>query len=377
MTFTPRVSKHRHRGCLLPCSGQLPLCKNLPAMSRLRSTASMTAALCAALAVAASVGFGACTVASVTATSLVTPAAARAAVTHHWDVNRQALRATSGAQAKRLIEQVESGDALKMDEAIIMQQADARAASGGTQTAIADSTDIRVFVPRQTSYPAVFLSIRTEAQTDPSGVPTGKSNQVLELFRRTSAADAWRNAGYADIAVGLANKLDIALDKDGYAAFADGAPGGSELSTLYTGYVGALLGGHPDPAGKRVLAGPLTDQFVTQLEQALAQTPTVKGVATFSASTRQDGIKLKTNAGGRFVLFENLYDVVTTPSGGGCVTAGPGSSVPGSYSSVTDHLLQNIGAVVAPGSDGSVSVIAESDSPVGVDTKPCPGGATV
>jgi hypothetical protein len=126
-----------------------------------------------------------------------------------------------------------------------------------------------------------------------------------------------------------------------------------------------------------VLAGPLTDQFVTQLEQALAQTPTVKGVATFSASTRQDGIKLKTNAGGRFVLFENLYDVVTTPSGGGCVTAGPGSSVPGSYSSVTDHLLQNIGAVVAPGSDGSVSVIAESDSPVGVDTKPCPGGATV
>jgi len=225
----------------------------------------MTAALCAALAVAASVGFGACTVASVTATSLVTPAAARAAVTHHWDVNRQALRATSGAQAKRLIEQVESGDALKMDETIIMQQADARAASGGTQTAIADSTDIRVFVPRQTSYPAVFLSIRTEAQTDPSGVPTGKSNQVLELFRRTSAADAWRNVGYADIAVGLANKLDIALDKDGYAAFADGAPGGSELSTLYTGYVGALLGGHPDPAGKRVLAGPLTDQFVTQL----------------------------------------------------------------------------------------------------------------
>ena|ERR1700737_3511267 len=209
-----------------------------------------TAALCAALALTASVALGACSVVSVNATPLITPATARAAVTHHWDVNRQALRATSGAGAKRLIEQVESGDALKMDEAIIVQEADARAASGITLPAIADSTNIRVFVPHQTSYPAVFLSIRSEAQTDPSGVPTGKSNEVLELFRRTSVSDAWRNTGYADIAAGLANKLGIALDKDGYAAFADGAPGGSELSTLYTGYVGALLGGHPDQASK-------------------------------------------------------------------------------------------------------------------------------
>jgi len=179
---------------------------------------------------------------------------ARAAVTHHWDVNRQALRATSGAQAKRLIEQVESGDALKMDEAIIMQEADARAASGGTQAAIADSTDIRVFVPRQTSYPAVFLSIRTEAQTDQSGVPTGKSNQVLEFFRRTSAADARRNAGYADIAAGLANKLDIALDNAGYAAFADGAPGGSDAAAAGPGAdPNWERGGHVlglDPAGR-------------------------------------------------------------------------------------------------------------------------------
>jgi hypothetical protein len=301
---------------------------------------------------------------------------AQAAVTHHWDLNRQALRATSGAEAKRLIEEVESGDALKMDEAVIIQEADARAASGSTQPAIADSTDIRVFVPHQTSYPAVFLSIRTEAQTDPSGVPTGKSNQVLELFRRTSASDAWRNTGYADIAAGLANKLDIPVNKGGYAAFADGAPGGSELSTLYTGYVSALLGGHPDQASKRVLAGPLTDQFVTQLQQALTQTATAKQAATFLASSQQDGINLKTTAGGRFVLFDNLYDVVTTPSGG-CPTAAPGSSAPGSYSSITDHFLQNVGALVAPGSAGSVSVIAEFDSSVGMETKPCTGGATI
>jgi hypothetical protein len=122
-----------------------------------------------------------------------------------------------------------------------------------------------------------------------------------------------------------------------------------------------------------VLAGPLTDQFVTQLQQDLAQTPTVNGVATFSASSRQDGIKLKTKAGGRFVLFDNLYDVLTTPTGGGCVTAGPGSSTPGTYSSVTDHFLQNVGALVASGSGGALTVIAESDNPVGVDTKPCTG----
>jgi hypothetical protein len=347
--------------------------KNQIAMSTPGSKAPRTGALRLAPSMAALVFFAGCTVTAVTAKPLVTPASARAVVTHHWDVNRQALRATSSAQAKRLIEQVESGDALKLDETVILQEADARAASGSTQPAIADSTDIRVFVPRQTSYPAAFLSIRTQVQTSPSGVPAGKTAQVLEIFRRVSASDAWRNTGYAEIAPGLANKLDVALDKDGYAAFASGSPGESDLSTLYTGYVGALLGGHPDQASKRVLAGPLTDQFVTQLQQTLTQTSTVKGVARFSASNRQDGIRLKTTAGGRFVLFDNFYDVVTTSSGGGCVTAGPGSGAPGSYSSVTDHFLQDVGAVVAPGPDGPLSVIAESDSPVGVDTMPCTG----
>jgi hypothetical protein len=33
--------------------------------------------------------------------------------------------------------------------------------------------------------------------------------------------------------------------------------------------------------------------------------------------------------------------------------------------------------LVAPGSAGSVSVIAEFDSSVGMETKPCTGGATI
>ncbi|MHB8507180.1 MAG: hypothetical protein ACYDGR_00835 [Candidatus Dormibacteria bacterium] len=326
---------------------------------------------------AAAIGLGACAAAPAAPTQLVTLAAARTAVTHHWDVNRQALRATSAVRARTLIEEVESGDALKMDEATIAQEADARAAGQAAPPAIADATGVGVFVPRQVSYPAVFLSIRTQAETDAAGVPTGKTSQVLELFRRKSATDSWKNSAYADVAAGLANKLDIALDKEGYAAFAVGAPGGSELSTSYTRYLAALLAGHPEQADKRVLAGPLTDQFVTQLQQGLARTPTLNRKASFSASTQQEGIKLQTSAGGRFVLFDNLYDVVTTPAGGSCLNAGRNSSAQGSFSSVTDHFLQNVGAVVAAGSDGSLSVIAESDNPVGVDTIQCAGGPTV
>ena len=330
---------------------------------------------------AAALALGGCGLPSVIPVPLVTPDAAVAAVTHHWDINRQALRATSAARAKQLIEQVESGDALRMDEAVIAREAEARGTGGAPQPAIPGATGIRVFVPRQAAYPVVFLSVRNQAQSnpsgaDPSGAPTGKSVKVLEVFRRTSGSDAWHNTGYAEIGAGLEAKLDIAVDREGYATFADGAPGGYDLSVIYTSYMTALLSGHPAAADKRVAAGPLTDQFAAQLQHALAQLPGVKGVASFSASSSQTGLKLKSNAGGRFVIFDNQYDLATTPLTGGCITAGPGSGAPGSYASVTQHLLQNVGALVSPGAAGSVAIVAESDSAVGVDTKPCAGGGT-
>ena len=332
-------------------------------------------ATCATVAgVAALAG---CTAPSVGGSSVVSLAEARTAVVHHWDLNRQALRATSAPEAKRLIEQVESGDALKMDEAIIARDAATRGANPGIQPAIPGATGVRVYVPRQSAYPASFLSIRTEAQTDPSGAPTGKNVQVLELFRRASAADQWHNTGYAEVGTGLAGKLDFALDRDGYAAFATGSPSGADLTPLYTTYMGAMAAGKPAEAGKRIQAGPLTDQFISQLKQDLAAAAAVRSTVTFATSPGQQGIMLKTSDGGRFVLFDNLYDIASAPAGGGCVTAGPGSAVPGSFSSVTEHFLQNVGAVVAPGTDGAVTVVAESDSPVSTDTKPCTGGGSV
>jgi hypothetical protein len=331
----------------------------------------------AGLGFAALVMLDACTVVGVGHGPVLTPAAARAAVIHHWDINRQALRATSAGRARRLIEEVEKGDALRMDEAIIAREADARGADPAPAPPIADASDVRVFVPRQDTYPASFLSIRTQEQATPRGVLTGKKIQVLEIFRRESSGDNWRNTGYAAVGDGLLGKLDISLDRDGYAAFATGSPGGGELSVMYTDYLTELVAGKPVPTGHRIQPGPLTDQFATQLQHALASTPSVTGTVTFSPSKRQEGIKLKLSDGGSFVIFANLYDLVTSPSGGGCVTAGPGSATPGSFSSVTDHFLQNVGAVVAPGAAGPVSVIAESDSPFATDSKPCASGTTV
>ena len=339
--------------------------------------AARTLVGCTALAMTATIALGSCSKAAVATLPLVTLAEARAAVTRHWDVNREALRASSAAQAKQLIEEVESGDALRMDEETIMQQAGTRAARSASPPAIPDSTGVRVYVPRQASYPAVFLSIRTQVEPDPAGGTATRTSQVLEFFRRTSAADSWHNAGYADVGTDLAPRLNIALDKDGYAAFADGTPGGGQLSSLYTAYISALLGGHPGEANKQIQAGPLTDQFVATLQKELAAIPALKRVATFTASDRQDGIKLRTSDGGRFVLFDNNYDILTTPSSGVCITAGPGSSNPGSFASATDHYLQNVGSIVAPGADGAVSVVAESDNSVSLDTKPCTGGATI
>jgi len=317
-----------------------------------------------------------CTAGLSNAAPLVTTADARTAVLHHWDVNRRALRATSGAEARRLIEQVEGGDALRLDEDVIVREADTRGTTHARPPTIPDSTAIRVFVPRQATYPATFVSVRTQVVSDPTGIPTDKTADVLELFQRASRGDAWRNVGYADIAAGLGARLDLTLDRDGYAAFAQGNPGESELSSLYTTYMTAMLTGHPERAGGRIAAGLLTDQFAKQVQRGLAST-SVKRAASFAASRRQDGIKLRTAGGGMFVLFSNRYDVVTTPLGGGCITAGPGSAVPGSYKSVVDHFLQNLGAVVGAGSQGSVTIIAESDSVVSVDSKPCAGDATI
>ena len=317
-----------------------------------------------------------CNLPVASAAPLVTLADAKAAVIHHWDINRQALRATSAAEAKRLIEQVEGGDALKIDEATIARDAAARGSVGNTAPAIPAATGVRVFVPRQSGYPAVFMSVRAEAQTDAAGAPTGKSVDVLEVFKRVSASAPWLNTGYAEVAAGLTSKLDITLDRDGYAALADGGPDPASLSTLYSGYISALLASHPDQASKRIVAGKLSDQFVSDLKKALAQAQGVVQTATFSASTHQEGIALKTGSG-TFVLFDNLYDVTTTPASGGCVSGGQGSAVPGNFSSVTEHFLQNVGAIVAPGADSSVQLIAESDGPTAVDTKPCTSGGAV
>jgi hypothetical protein len=345
-----------------------PMRNRLPGLAR-------RARLVLAAATAGGMVLAACSTPVTSGTPLVTLAMAQAAVTHHWDINRQALQATSSAEARRLIEQVESGDALKLDETVIAREAADRGANPSKPPAIPGATGVRVFVPRQSAYPALFMSVRTEHQTNASGNPTGQSHEVLELFKRQSASDTWHNTGYADVAPNSMSKIGISLDRDGYATFADGAPGGADLSALYTGYISALLGGHPDQADKRIAPGVLTDQFATNLQKALGQLPDVKSTAAFAASSRQDGIKLKTSSGGRFVLFDNVYDVTSTPVGGGCVTAGPGSSIPGSFSSVTEHFLQNVGAVVASG--GSVTIVAESDSSVGADTKPCTGGGAV
>ena len=308
---------------------------------------------------------------------LVTPAAARAAVVHHWDLNRRALRANSASEARRLIEEVEGGDALRMDEDVIVREAEARAATHSTPPPIPDAGAIRVFVPRQSGYPAVFISVRKQLASNPDGAATDKTTEVLELFRRASPGATWRNVGYAEIAPGLSARLDLAIDRDGYAAFAQGEPGGSQLSNLYTTYMTAALIGHPEQASPRIAAGPLTDQFATQIQRGLAAVPSVRRLASFANSQHQEGIKLRMADGGTFVLFNNTYQVVTTPVAGGCISAGPGSTVPGSYKSVTDHFLQDLAAIVGAGSQGPVSLIAESDSVVSVDTKACAGDATI
>ncbi|MFN2463547.1 MAG: hypothetical protein ABR573_06560 [Candidatus Dormibacteria bacterium] len=308
---------------------------------------------------------------------LITPAAAVQVVRHHWDVNRAALKATSGPQARRLIEQVESGDALKIDEESIADEADTRAESQTAAPDIPDAQDVRAFVPRQSSYPAVFVSLRTQASTDRSGQASGKSDRVLELFRRDGAAAAWHNTAYAILAPELVDQLRFAVDRAGYAQFADGLPGGDQLSRLYSEYMTQALAGHT-PSGSRVTPGPLSDQLATTLSRALALSPDVKRVLTFAPSPQQGGIKLRTADGGRFVLFEGMYDVLSRSASGGCITVTPKRGAEsGPFTEVRDEFLQDIGALVAPGTDGAITIVAEFDGPVKRVSKPCAGGSTI
>lgn len=349
---------------------------NLPVMSHARTAPPRYAALLG-LALATVVSLAGCTTPSTSTAPVVSLAVARAAVARHWDLNRQALRASSGAEARRLIREVEGGDALRMDEAVIVREADARSADHSSPPTIPDAANVRVFVPRQFNYPASFISIRTQALTNAAGALTGKTDEVLEYFQQAATGASWRNVAYSDIAPGMADNLEIAVDADGFAAFADGPPGSSQLSSLYSEYFQAVLAGRPGQASKRVAPGALTDQFARDLKTSLGKIPNLKRSVTFTAASHQEGIKLKTRTGGRFILFSNLYDVLTTSADGGCVTAGPGSTIPGAHASVTDHYLQDVAALVSPGAEGTVAVVAEADSAVSVDSRPCSGGATI
>ncbi|HEX4214604.1 MAG TPA: hypothetical protein VIA06_14905 [Candidatus Dormibacteraeota bacterium] len=146
---------------------------------------------------------------------VITPSQAKQVVAAYWKVNdtvnvaaghRKALLADLAAE--------ETGYAFEVDRPYLVAQA--RLWSSTAQQKYISLKSIKVYVPRQISYPAEFLAVVSYPFVNADGTISTDFNQTfLYRFRTPSANSPWRLDFYAEYTFGSVPKLRV--DSQGYA----------------------------------------------------------------------------------------------------------------------------------------------------------------
>lgn len=295
---------------------------------------------------------------------LVTPAAAQGVVTAYLAANSKAVQALS----KPAEDAVESGVLRETDDAAF----DAAHGQGLTSDQpVTAQGDVKVFVPAQTAYPALFLA--EAALRSGSSAP----QQQYLLFVQEAAGAPWTAEFGATIAANT-TPLTPAADPLGYASLlplSDAAPLAQSPAATLAVYASYLEEGNA--TSTTLQPGPFTDAAVRDLVSSRSTTG-LQFAGQWSAQPPLAAFRL---ADGSALVLGAVQGVETAHRASGPVVQDQGRQswggllAPGAYGSVhLRTLIQTVMVAPAKGAKTAPSVVAGFSATVSIDGSPCPPG---
>lgn len=284
---------------------------------------------------------------------VITPVQAMDVVKAHWDANHQA---DQSADPKVWVA-LETGYLETVDE---KNTTNVFAGQHVTYDAVPIISS-KVYLPRQTEYPAMFMAEIVSLQDGTDGHPSKTTVRWLWGFTATSKADGWKLM--ADTILPDSATLTFALDKDGYviqtpdqATQANQTAAG--MSSSYVNYMTSAL-------ASATTTSPFADGALTS--DIVANYKTIKGEAhqsTLLTFTPQGDAQALTLAdGGALVLFFATDQIERTAGAGYCFIQQPARTnfpyviQPGSYDHVNFTAALELAALVpAKGSTAKISL---------------------
>jgi hypothetical protein len=139
---------------------------------------------------------------------VITPSQANRVVADYWTQNEKANVASDPA----LLEAIESGPALIMDQALATRNAK-------LNHHLAEARPLRkvtVYVPHQSRYPAEFTARIDTVNATPDGKVTTETFTFFNVFEKGAPGQKWKSTFFVPPAPG--ETITIAIANDGYAA---------------------------------------------------------------------------------------------------------------------------------------------------------------
>lgn len=292
------------------------------------------------------------------AADVITPAQAGQVVASYWTQNEKANMASDPA----LLEPIEAGPALTMDQALAVRNAK-------LNRHLAEPRPLRkvtVYVPHQTRYPAEFAARIDTVNANPNGKVTTEPFTFFNLFEKSSTGQAWKSTFFVSQATG--DPISIAIGADGYVAQ---VPVSGSAHAVAPGRMGQVVADYLNAA----IAGLGVDD--SELDGAPGIDAVARSQRLLIEGARRSGFTLTTKAGpgpggshayrsaqGRAVVFfavSNLQ-IATSARDGACIVQDarhqlPPEVPPGNYGRVENKILSMLIASDPPATKGKATVL--------------------
>src|SRR5438445_512443 len=189
---------------------------------------------------------------------LITPSQATGVVKTFWSLNNKALQSSD----PNVWTQLEGGLQEQYDEA----NTAARVATKTPSLQPSPISNIRVYVSRQTSYPAFFTASLTSVTHDAAGRNTGTPDIGILDFSKPSSSARWTLIN--SVSLGTNPLLQFQHDSDGYVVAPDkvGAPAvkAANVSSAWADFMNGVIAGK---AASGIFApGDMTTTLATKLK---------------------------------------------------------------------------------------------------------------
>jgi hypothetical protein len=296
--------------------------------------------------------------ASKSAADVITPSQASQVVANYWTQNEKANIAGDPA----LLEPIESGPALTMDQALAARNAK-------LNRHLVEARPLRkvtVYVPHQSRYPAEFAARIDTVNATPNGKVTTQPFTFFNLFEKASAGQGWKSTFF--VSPGPTETVTIAIGGDGYATQ---VPMSGTEQAVAPGRMGQLVADYLNAA----TAGLGTDD--SKLDGASSIDGVARGMRLTIEGARRSGFTLTMesapgpggshayrSAQGRAVVFfavTNLQ-IAKAVRDGACIVQDqrlrlPPEVPPGSYGRIENKDLALLVASDPPATKGKATVL--------------------